>query len=70
LDDGTRLSDHLPAVLGPKGVFQGEDTAFVKVEFALPDELIGRTVTAVLVAYDAAGEGYFKAYLDDIILQR
>lgn len=26
--------------------------------------------TAVAVTYDAAGEAYFKAYLDDIILQK
>ncbi|MBE6767960.1 MAG: hypothetical protein E7549_03510 [Ruminococcaceae bacterium] len=70
LDDGTRLSQYLPAALAPKGVFGGEDTAFADVELVLPEELVGRTVTAVLVAYDAAGEGYFKAYLDDIILQR
>ncbi len=69
-DDGTCLSDHLPAVLAPKGVFCGENTAFVKQEFALPEAVIGRAVEAVLVAYDAAGEGYFKAYLDDIILQK
>lgn len=70
LDDGTRLSDYLPAVLTPKGVFDGEETAFAAVEFPLPEALYGRTVTAVLVAYDAAGEGYFKVYLDDIILRR
>lgn len=69
-DDGTRLSDCLPAVLAPKGAFCEEETPFVTQEFALPDEVNGRTVTAVLVAYDAAGEGYFKVYLDDIILQR
>ncbi len=69
LDNGEQLSKYLPSLLAPKGVFNGEETPFMRQEFVLPKEAVGRTVTAVLVAYDAVGEGYFKAYLDDIILQ-
>ncbi len=69
-DDGSRLSDHLPAVLQPKGAFAEEGAGFVKQAFPLPEVLVGRTITAVAVTYDGAGENAFKAYLDDIILQK
>lgn len=69
-DDGSRLSDHLPTVLQPKGAYKEEGVGFVMQTFPLPDTLCGRTVTAVAVTYDAAGEAFFKAYLDDIILQK
>ena len=68
-DDGTRLSDYLPAVLQPKGAYN-EGAGFVKQSFLLPTALVGRTITAVAVTYDAAGEQFFKAYVDDIILQK
>lgn len=69
-DDGTRLSDYLPAVLQPKGAYKEDGEDFVPQNIPLPNRLVGRTVTAVAATYDAAGEVYFKAYLDDIILQK
>ena len=78
LDDGTRLSEHCPAVLEDKHTLDEElfrrgnfrRYRWTKIEQALPAELYGRTIKAVLVAYDAPGEARFGAYIDDIILSK
>lgn len=69
-DDGSRLSEHCPAVLADKTVgslFHGD--GWHLVEQTLPAALSGRIIRAVTVAYAAEGEGRFAAYLDDIVLE-
>lgn len=71
-DDGSRLSEHCPAVLAPKmDSHEGKHPVYGwrPVIHRLDEKLRGRTIKAVLVAYSAEGEARFAAYLDDVLLE-
>ncbi len=72
-EDGSLLSEHLPAVTAPKP--DPKVPAHVTHYFGwrgvshLLEPFVGKRITAVAVTYAAPGEARFAAYIDDIVLE-
>jgi hypothetical protein len=65
-DDGTYLSD----TYGFTGKdAKGDVGEWAKFTYYLNSSYIGKTIIAVIAAYDNAAEGEFTAYMDDITIQ-
>ncbi|BFT70787.1 sialate O-acetylesterase [Paenibacillus sp. P36] len=65
-DDGTHLSD--------KAGFTGKSAKgtvgeWEKISYHLDSSFIGKTIVAVIAAYDHTGDGVYTAYMDDITIQ-
>lgn len=64
MDDNTRLSASVPELAG-KVASTGR---WLTVTVELPSSLVGRHIKGVAVSY-TGGEGFFDAYVDDVVLQ-